>query len=133
MSLRELFISGMAWIRRMRRVARERDSWKLGLLRIGRGVINGSVKVRSFYCSLVSSAYSTEHLVDVYALNTHIMLILLSLRVRGTPETTRSLLSKMHDLALQLLGVIRSWYERVDFKGPGGLAYAPNSLIVNVA
>lgn len=55
------------------------------------------------------------------------MLILLSLRIRGTLELTRTLLRRMHDLAAELLGVIKAWRQ------VKSLAYASNSLIVNIA
>lgn len=61
------------------------------------------------------------------------MLILLTLRIRGSHETTMDLLRRMNQLAVHLISIVFQWFQEGDFYGPGGLAYAHDFLIVNIA
>ena len=61
------------------------------------------------------------------------MLILLTLRIRGSHETTLDLLRRMNQLAVHLISSVYQWFHEGDFYGPGGLAYAHDFLIVNIA
>jgi hypothetical protein len=72
-------------------------------------------------------------LIDVTAANFHIMLILLSLRIPSSHESTQGLLRQICELAIQMLVTILRWRDEVPFDAPGGLAYAHNFLIVHIA
>jgi type IV secretory pathway TraG/TraD family ATPase VirD4 len=61
------------------------------------------------------------------------MLILLTLRIRGSHDSTLALLKEMNGLAVHLIGIVHQWLHEVDFYGPGGLAYSHDFLIVNIA
>lgn len=76
---------------------------------------------------------AADRLVEVHCTNHHIMLILLSLRIRGSHDSTLALLKEMNGLAVHLIGIVHQWLHEVDFYGPGGLAYAHDFLIVNIA
>ncbi len=61
------------------------------------------------------------------------MLILLTLRIRGSHASTLELLRQIRDLAAHLIASVYNWYQQGDFFGPGGLAYAHDFLVVNIA
>lgn len=69
----------------------------------------------------------------MHSVNTHIMLILLSLRIPGSDTSTQTLLRQICELAVQLIVIVQKWYDETDFWAPGGLAYAHNFLIINIA
>ncbi|WOO83955.1 Protein priB [Vanrija pseudolonga] len=80
-----------------------------------------------------TSWMGTSRLVDVAAVYNHIMLLLLSLRVPGSHASTQALLREISELAVQLLVTVLRWRDDVPFDESGGLAYASNFLIVQIA
>lgn len=71
--------------------------------------------------------------VDVNLRTTHIMLILLSLRLRSSGTTTRGLLHKCHDLAVQTMQVVEQWWRTPAYAEEQSLPYVTNSVIINIA
>jgi hypothetical protein len=94
------------------------------------GTTRGKIQV-GWFCLIWLIA--ADRLVEVHGTNHHIMLILLSLRIRGSHDSTLALLKEMNGLAVHLIGIVHQWLHEVDFYGPGGLAYAHDFLIVNIA
>ena len=74
-----------------------------------------------------------DTLLETLSTNSHIMLILLTLRIRGSHGSTIDLLRHIRDLAVHQIASVMHWFQQGDFYGPGGLAYAHDYLVVNIA
>jgi hypothetical protein len=61
------------------------------------------------------------------------MLLLLSLRIPGNHTSAQNLLRDISELAVQLLIDVLKWRDETPFDAPGGLAYAANFLVVQIA
>lgn len=109
----------------------ELDDWKKEW--VGKSECGRPRDARGRCVADLANENDPARLIDVTAANFHIMLILLSLRIPSSRESTQGLLRQICELAIQMLVTILRWRDEVPFDAPGGLAYAHNFLIVHIA
>lgn len=128
-SLLVLYITGITLRKRLQREEVESNSssrgsasWKIG---------NRNTASKVGFAS--RSKLTADRWLDLFGTNNHIMLILLALRIRGSHQSTLNLLKQMNELAVYFLSSVFRWFQQESFYGPGGLAYAHDFLVVNIA